>query len=672
LQQIQAAPENGRVGADASFDGRIAMTLDHSFNRRARRSATFSDRRRRADQIRLAFEALEDRQLLSVSVSGDPNNDAASLLSYGGPGDPTLPGFDNVGISSTNGASVVYLGGGWALTANHVTIGNPPPISPGGVRFGGIQYLVDTSTIHRLHNPDNSPADVKIFKIIGDPGLPGILPSYIATAPPDVGEHVFMIGNGLSRGDQHSWTVDTSQNPWVWTETTGPSDYSGYDIVSPRAIRWGENVVDTNNLFSTGVWGYTTQLDDLAYTGVPSLTHEAQASIGDSGGPTFYFVDGKWVLSGIMIAVSSNLSGQPPSTMLFGFQTLMADLSFYRDQILEIAGVVGRHVFYNQSAFDGMDAGLNSSDDGAIATDKVAYLPGAGLAGTSNVTSYTRGINGIMIDLASNHGPLTLNDFTFKVGANNTPGAWADAPAPTGFTVRAGAGDGGSDRVEITWADNAIKNTYLQVIVEGNDATGGPNTNTGLATSDVFYFGNRVGDSGTDTPATFFQTTVSDSAQVFGNITGSAMIDNVYDYNRSGSVTTIDASIPFANLGVLERIDIPVGAPLSPAPLPASSGDDDGASAVAFTLASATAVSDSEPLPLSRTGHTQHVLDDESTSRESVFEDYALDHEREVPRPEADDLDWVDESWLSDDAGELESPNAWVEWLTARGLVALP
>ena len=36
---------------------------------------------------------------------------------------------------------------------------------------------------------------------------------------------------------------------------------------------------------------------------------------------------------------------------------------------------------------------------------------------------------------------------------------------PTAVSVRLGAGVGGSDRVEITWATGAIKNTWLEVNV---------------------------------------------------------------------------------------------------------------------------------------------------------------------------------------------------------------
>ena len=62
------------------------------------------------------------------------------------------------------------------------------------------------------------------------------------------------------------------------------------------------------------------------------------------------------------------------------------------------AQVVGRHVFYNRSAADGHDAAANEADDLAVAADKAALLPGE-TASFDNLTGYSRGINGVMIDV---------------------------------------------------------------------------------------------------------------------------------------------------------------------------------------------------------------------------------------------------------------------------------
>ncbi len=60
---------------------------------------------------------------------------------------------------------------------------------------------------------------------------------------------------------------------------------------------------------------------------------------------------------------------------------------------------LGRHVFYNNSAFGGNDPATGPDDDAAVALDKQALLPGQ-TATFDNYTSYVLGINGIMIDLA--------------------------------------------------------------------------------------------------------------------------------------------------------------------------------------------------------------------------------------------------------------------------------
>jgi DNA-binding beta-propeller fold protein YncE len=160
--------------------------------------------------------------------------------------------------------------------------------------------------------------------------------------------------------------------------------------------------------------------------------------------------------------------------------------------------VVGRHLFYNHSAFDGGDLGAGAADDNAIAPAAAALLPGHA-AGAANVTGYTRGINGVMIDLFEYDGAGGLGaigpagDFELAVGTGANPTTWSLAPAPARVTVRQGAGMNGSDRVTLTWTDGALRNTWLKVTVR-------PTTATALYQPDVFYFGSLVGETG-DTPA---------------------------------------------------------------------------------------------------------------------------------------------------------------------------
>ncbi|MGD9723369.1 MAG: FG-GAP repeat domain-containing protein [Pirellulales bacterium] len=217
------------------------------------------------------------------------------------------------------------------------------------------------------------------------------------------------------------------------------------------------------------------------------------------------------------------------------------------------SAIAARQLFYNQSAFDGADAAINADDDGAIAPDKTAYLPGDGVATFANVSSYSRGINGIMLDLTPGtavHAAITRNDFAFKVGTGNSPDSWTLAPAPTAVSVRTGAGASGSDRVEITWASGAIKNAWLEVQVLAND-------NTGLAEPDVFYFGNRIGDTGAPSEHFFTTTVGNDVARISAGAGGASGITDVRDIDRSNTITLAeDRAAALANIGVLNRLNV--------------------------------------------------------------------------------------------------------------------
>ncbi|MGD9722146.1 MAG: hypothetical protein AB7O59_12110 [Pirellulales bacterium] len=299
----------------------------------------------------LAFAGLSQSAWAVVLSAGNGNTDSASLIAAGGPGLNGTPGFGNVGSSGASASSIVYLGNRWVLSAGHVAIGT----FHGQVFLGGTGYNVVDSTITYLHNPDNSLADLKLFQIDQDPGLPQFTSQMFASATPS-GRQI-MIGNGLDRGSpQTYWNVDDSQVPWEWSVqsdpgTPGADDYSGFQTITNHHIRWGENEVLATGLFEMTafgpnnaplfVHGYSTQFDDLAYTGVQPLPSEGQVSLGDSGGAVFTLEGGAWKLGGIMVAFEDLYSGQPQSPpgipyTVFGNQALIVDLSVYRDEILTI------------------------------------------------------------------------------------------------------------------------------------------------------------------------------------------------------------------------------------------------------------------------------------------------------------------------------------------------
>jgi hypothetical protein len=232
------------------------------------------------------------------------------------------------------------------------------------------------------------------------------------------------------------------------------------------------------------------------------------------------------------------------------------------------AQVVARHVFYNNSYWDGNDPAANTDDDNAIAPDpdhasapslgKTALLPGQP-ATFQHYTSYSRGINGIMVDVAALPDPdnLDATDFVFRVGNDNNPGSWPEVTAAASVSVRPHPTEAGTSRVTISWPDNAIEKQWLQVTMLVTD-------HTGLAENDVFYWGNAIGDSGQGNTSTFAFVTVTDELAARHNphnLLNPAGIDDFVDYNRDRWVTVTDELIARHNgtnfLNALRMITVP-------------------------------------------------------------------------------------------------------------------
>lgn len=236
-------------------------------------------------------------------------------------------------------------------------------------------------------------------------------------------------------------------------------------------------------------------------------------------------------------------------------------------------GVIGRHFFYNNSAWDGGNAAASPADDFAIAPDKTPLLPGD-TATFANYTSYVGGINGIMIDFYQLPGTVTASDFSFHVGNNNTPSGWAAGPTPFSVTQRPTPGFLGSTRVTLIWQDyfsggdpatTAAGKTWLEVRVL-------PTANTGLSDTDLFYVGNAIGDSGQGNQASLALVTGIDRSgprlNPVSNPPG-ASIQNPYDYDRDRNVDTTDETIvQFNSTTIFTALHlITIAAPLA-APLP--------------------------------------------------------------------------------------------------------
>ena len=209
----------------------------------------------------------------------------------------------------------------------------------------------------------------------------------------------------------------------------------------------------------------------------------------------------------------------------------------------DAATIVQRTAFYNNSKFDGYQPRPGGhADMAAIAIDKSPLFVGTGPATFSNLTSYDKGINGIGIDLQGYHGSITADDFTLRLGNNNSPADWTAAPAPLSVTVYGTSGVGNSDHIELIWADGAIQNEWLEVTIAAN-------SDTRLSAPETFYFGNAVGNTGYGDTTSNALVNALDEAGVRANPNPISNLPrtNIYDFNRDRSVNALDESI--ARLG---------------------------------------------------------------------------------------------------------------------------
>jgi hypothetical protein len=212
----------------------------------------------------------------------------------------------------------------------------------------------------------------------------------------------------------------------------------------------------------------------------------------------------------------------------------------------------------------------------SLATDKSALLPGQSST-FANYTNYSRGLNGIVIDLNG----LTASTTSSQVSDSLQFASW-DGIAAAGFaslpgavvptvTILPGGGAGGSARIRITFPNNTVQNTWLRVTVLAN-------ANTGLAANDVFYFGNVIGELNVDNTATRLRVNLQDVTSMLTNQSpapNSANASNQFDLDRNGRVNGQDYAILFANLQA-GGIVAPITAPSSrPTESSASTWNDD-------------------------------------------------------------------------------------------------
>jgi hypothetical protein len=127
-----------------------------------------------------------------------------------------------------------------------------------------------------------------------------------------------MVGSGLGRGEK----------------MTGEGR-AGFLWQAPSVKRWGTSMVN-EHLHDQSV-GNTDAF--ATRFSIARTAHEAHAAHGDSGGAAFAYLDDRWQLVGIILAVDGH-TDQPDRSAVYGNRTIIADLARYRKFIQGVTGVL--------------------------------------------------------------------------------------------------------------------------------------------------------------------------------------------------------------------------------------------------------------------------------------------------------------------------------------------
>jgi len=170
-------------------------------------------------------------------------------------GSGSVTGWDYLG--QVGGATGVYLGNGWVLTADHV--------NPGSFTLSGTTYSYVAGSSRSITSGTDV-ADLRLFQITAGPSLPLMI--LAGSSQTLIGATVVMTGFGGGQGKT-----------------------------------WGSNTISNDNIPVT--------LDGYPYTSVDFETEYGGSNqtvliLGDSGGGDFIYSGSQWLLTGINEAVDDS------------------------------------------------------------------------------------------------------------------------------------------------------------------------------------------------------------------------------------------------------------------------------------------------------------------------------------------------------------------------------
>ncbi|HWL53175.1 MAG TPA: PEP-CTERM sorting domain-containing protein [Chthoniobacteraceae bacterium] len=212
---------------------------------------------------------------------------APALVLYGGDNNTNITApangvpWEAVARVGNVSGSAVYIGNGYLLTANHVTLGS-------SVSFDGVNtFAIDQSSVHSFAG-----VDLKLFRLTEIPLIAGV--SLLNTAAETSGGELTLIGWGKGRSSSSA----VGDNLVAWGDGTNKK-------------RWGLNTLSYTGVASgrdPAFAGVNYQVVAFDLDGRFGLgPNEAGLTQHDSGSGMFQFIDGQWYLVGIATLVASHV-----------------------------------------------------------------------------------------------------------------------------------------------------------------------------------------------------------------------------------------------------------------------------------------------------------------------------------------------------------------------------
>ena len=231
--------------------------------------------------------------------------DANSQANTNAPAD----GVPWANMGNVNGASGIYVGAGWVLTAWHVGAND--------ILLNGAFYHYD-GTVNRLTNSNGTGTDLILFHLSTLPPLPRLT---LASRTPSPSSVVDFVGFGHISGSTQ--TLINGAPGFYWS--TG-----GFKS-------WGNNRVNVGGVttINAGAGDVVAFNTDFSAPGLGQTSDEAQAAAGDSGGGVFQQGGSTWQLVGVIDTIDVSPT-QPGDTAVYGNLTYAADMATYGPQVTAI------------------------------------------------------------------------------------------------------------------------------------------------------------------------------------------------------------------------------------------------------------------------------------------------------------------------------------------------